>query len=156
MAYIAWSEDLNTNIPTIDQQHRKLVNYVNELDEAISSNNREMVKHVLEELIDYTVFHFQTEEQLMQDIQYKYFIPHRMTHNIFVRRVGQYKNRFDDGEDIAQELYDVLVHWLLQHIKHEDQGYAADIRRKKEAQADRQSSHDHSVLTRIKQLLHMD
>lgn len=66
MTYLKWTEDLDTGIEVIDKQHRRLVEYLNELNTAINAGDKAGVNHVLEELIDYTLSHFSFEEELIE------------------------------------------------------------------------------------------
>lgn len=153
MAHIRWSDDLNTDIREIDDQHKQLVEYVNELYDAIVHNNRKSVGFVLEQLIDYTQFHFSFEEEVMQIHEYEYMIPHKRIHDLFVKRVGHYKERFDSGEDIAVELHQLLKRWLVNHIAHDDQNYAIFIREQRLLEAQQAQKKDRSLVGLLSRLL---
>lgn len=57
MAYLHWTDDLNTGIDVIDKQHRRIVECINELSVANTKNDKLGIKHVLDELVDYTLSH---------------------------------------------------------------------------------------------------
>jgi hemerythrin len=128
MAHIQWSDDLNTDIQVIDSQHLRIVEYINSLDDIKDSHDREEVGRVLNELVDYTLSHFAFEESLMQDAKYPFINGHKMVHDLFVKRVGDFQQRFKMGDDIAEELLSVLKSWLVNHIKSDDNDYAATVR----------------------------
>jgi hemerythrin len=123
MAYLQWTNDLNTGIEVIDKQHRRLVEYLNELNLAIIEHDQKAVKHVLDELIDYTLSHFSFEEELLEKSGYPFFKAHKRVHEIFTKRVGQFLERAAKGEDVAPEILSMLKIWLVNHIKGDDADY---------------------------------
>ncbi len=62
MAHIVWTRELDTNIEVIDKQHRRIVDYINALDDAIAGGDRARVRQVLDQLVDYTLSHFDYAE----------------------------------------------------------------------------------------------
>jgi len=128
MAHIQWSDDLNTGIQVIDKQHLRIVEYINSLDDIQSSHDRDEVERILGELVDYTLSHFAFEESLMEDAGYPFINGHKMVHELFVKRVGDFQQRFKMGEDITEELLTVLKSWLINHIKSDDNDYAETVR----------------------------
>ena len=123
MAYLHWSNDLNTGIEVIDKQHRRLVEYLNELNTAIAEGDQKGVKHVLDELIDYTLSHFSFEEELIEKSGYPFLKAHKRVHEIFTKRVGEFLQRAEKGEDVAPEILSMLKIWLINHIKGDDADY---------------------------------
>lgn len=128
MAHIQWTEDLNTDIQVIDSQHLRIVEYINSLDDIKSSHDSDEVGRILGELVDYTLSHFAFEESLMEDANYSFINGHKRVHELFVRRVGDFQQRFKMGEDITEELLTVLKSWLINHIKSDDNDYAETVR----------------------------
>lgn len=129
MPEIQWTNDLDTGIPVIDKQHRRLVEYINQLDHARTHHSRDEVSGVLDQLVDYTLSHFAFEESLMEDAGYPFLNAHKRVHALFVKRVADYQQRFKVGEDIGAELQVSLTTWLLNHIKNDDDDYADDVKR---------------------------
>lgn len=129
MAHIDWTPDLDTQIEVIDRQHRRIVDYINALDDAVEAGDRTQVARVLEQLVDYTLSHFAFEESLMEDAGYRFVNAHRRVHEVFTKRIADYQRRFAGGEDIGAELQKTLQTWLLNHIRNDDNDYAADVRR---------------------------
>ncbi|MET0029487.1 MAG: bacteriohemerythrin [Candidatus Thiodiazotropha sp.] len=121
------TRDLCTGIETIDEQHSAIVDYINELEAAIGQGDETIVGLVLEKLSDYSIFHLRYEEQLMQQAGYPYLKPHKAIHDLFVKRLESYQQRYLDGENVARELHDVLANWLVQHIKQTDMAYVSHL-----------------------------
>lgn len=125
---IAWTRDLNTGIDVVDQQHQRIVDYINQLEHAIKQRNQNVVGQVLGELVDYTLSHFAFEESLQEQVGYKFAKPHKAVHNIFATRVAKYQERHNAGEDIAEQLHGMLATWLVHHIKRDDMAYVAEVK----------------------------
>lgn len=123
MAHIEWTSDLDTGIQVIDNQHKRIVEYINKLDDTRVSHDLEQISLVLNELVDYTLSHFTFEESLMEEAGYPFIRGHKRVHQLFVKRVGDYVQRFKMGEDITDELLNTLKAWLINHIRSDDNDY---------------------------------
>jgi hemerythrin len=122
--HIDWDSKLDTGIEVIDSQHKRIVEYINELEAAKVVGDRQRCNEVIEQLIDYTESHFGFEEAMMEEAGYKFLKPHKKVHELFIRRVTEITLRSAKGEEILEELQSVLTKWLLNHIANEDRDYA--------------------------------
>jgi hemerythrin len=128
MAYLHWSSDLDTGIDVIDKQHKRIVDYLNELNVANEGGDQAVTNHVLGELVDYTLTHFAFEEELQERAGYPFLKAHKRVHEIFTRRVAEFQKRAAAGENVAPELLSMLKIWLVNHIKGDDADYADSIK----------------------------
>lgn len=134
-SFINLPKEFLTGIEAVDHQHQKLVNMVTELDDVRKTTfptidqKQNAVGGVVAEMIDYTISHFAFEESLMQDANYDFYNAHRNIHQLLIKRAGEYKERWQSGEDIADELYEVLSRWLFNHIRNEDKAFAPVVLR---------------------------
>lgn len=125
MKHIIWRESLNTNIKVIDEQHRRIVTYINTLID--SRHDPSIIGQVIDDLVDYTVSHFSYEETMMERAGYQFLEPHKRVHRLFIRRVDTFLERAKNGEDVTDELINVLKNWLINHIKNEDADYVESV-----------------------------
>lgn len=125
---IMWSPDLDTGIEVIDRQHQRIVEYINQLEQTRNHHDRNVMKQVLDDLVDYTQSHFAFEESLQEEAGYKYAKPHQKVHQLFIKRINAYQERFTRGEDITDELHQVLVTWLINHIRRDDADYVGSVK----------------------------
>lgn len=125
---IAWTKDWETGLGVIDAQHRQIVDYINELEAAMALHSREAVKHVLDELTDYTVSHFAFEENLLKEANYEFQDSHKVIHETFIKRLSTYEKDHAAGKDVADQLHDMLCTWLYHHIKRDDMAYVHAVR----------------------------
>lgn len=125
---IIWEHKLDTGIEVIDSQHRRIVDYINDLEIAKMRQDKRMVTDVIEQLIDYTQSHFGFEEEMLEEAGYKFLKPHKKVHELFIKRVTDFTIRAAKGEEIADELHSMLSKWLLNHIANEDRDYAEAVK----------------------------
>ena len=130
MEIIQWRPTLETGIDVIDQQNKRIVDYINALRIAQGKGDRGAVAKTIDDVIDYTQSHFGFEEALMEDAGYPLLNAHKRVHELFIRRVAVLHQRFKSGEDIAQDLHNVLARWLITHIQTEDRHYVGAVKEK--------------------------
>lgn len=124
---LVWTPDMNTGIDVIDNQHKRIVDYINDLEQAIQQQDHAAVGRVLDELVDYTLSHFAFEESLQEEAGYKFAKPHKAIHDTFAKRIAKYQERHKGGEDVSKQLFDMLVTWLVHHIKRDDMAYVSEV-----------------------------
>ncbi len=130
MALLVWQNEYNIGIDVIDRQHMRIGVLINRLHLAQQKNlERSGVAMVIDELVDYTLSHFAFEEELLEESGYPFTQAHKRVHEIFVRRVNEYRMRFQAGEDVAEELRGLLSRWLINHIRGEDRSYVDCVKR---------------------------
>lgn len=122
---VEWVSDLDTGISIIDEQHKRLLGYINQLAGDV---DRASVGRVLINLVDYTVSHFAFEESLQEQAGYRHIQSHKNVHERFIEHVNTFVDRHDAGEDIVDDLYVMLSTWLIDHIKREDMAYVAEVK----------------------------
>lgn len=128
MALLLWQDDLNTGIEVIDDQHRRIVSMINQLHQAQSGASTLLVADVIDELVDYTLSHFAFEEELMEEAGYPFCAAHKRVHEVFTKRVSEYRMRFQAGEDVVDDLKSMLSRWLFNHIRNDDKAYSMQVR----------------------------
>jgi len=121
-----WNDRYSVKVYAMDVQHKRLFEIIRELYTAMQSGHgKDVVKGVLDRLIDYTVKHFGAEEKLMDDNKYPSLASHRAEHKILTDKVLAFKTKFDTGTaSITPELMSFLQTWLTNHIQTVDQKYS--------------------------------
>ncbi|MEI7818302.1 MAG: bacteriohemerythrin [Desulfuromonadales bacterium] len=133
MSFFEWDDSIALGIPTIDDQHKALFGWINNLNEATKSgNDTEMVGEVIWKLITYVTEHFSEEERLMLSCNYPGLLGHRKEHDQFVSRLREIQVSFINGHEMSESILDFMVDWLVCHIKGTDQGYSRFINQQAE------------------------
>lgn len=124
---IKWSKDYETGVEEIDEQHHILVNTLNEANELLTKEySLENLQNITKDLLSYALYHFETEEELMQKFNYegeapKDFENHMKRHRDFSAKVVDVRESLKSGNLIGQdELISFLLNWLLNHIDKTD------------------------------------
>jgi len=128
-ALFAWNQTLTVYNEEIDTQHKKLLSLGRELQNFKKSANKtkDNFLSIINELKNYTVYHFDAEEKIMARGGYPNLGSHKEIHKKFVSHVTSIdfnKFAFDD-EDALDELIIFLSQWVLQHIRTEDFKYTS-------------------------------
>ncbi|WP_415712785.1 bacteriohemerythrin [Maridesulfovibrio sp.] len=124
---VTWSDrDFSVNIKAIDVQHKKLVNMINGLHKAMRDRASDAVmKRLVEELKNYTVDHFSTEEKLFDRFGYPQSPEHKELHVNFVNQVLDFESALISGKaKVTMDVMKFLKDWLVQHIQGEDRKYS--------------------------------
>lgn len=132
MPIFTWSDDIATGIDEIDTQHKKLITLVNELNDAMMARKaKESLEKILQELTDYTVYHFATEERAFDRYAYTRRDEHLKYHRDFVAKVEDLTKRFKKSEiALSVDVMQFLVDWVKNHILVEDKKYLPELRGK--------------------------
>ncbi len=126
MALIDWTTDLGIGISSIDEQHKKLISFINVLHEAMKTGKgHEVLGKVLGELTAYTITHFSNEERLMTVHGFPGYAAHKKEHQEFTQKVIRLNDDFKKGKYlITVEIMQFLKDWLILHIQGTDRRYA--------------------------------
>ncbi len=124
---IEWTQDLSVNNATLDQQHQKWIQLLDDFYTGIKEGkSREVLEQLILGMLDYTKYHFAQEEKYMESIGYPHLEAHKKLHADYIAKIEEYHQRIVDGKlIISLEVTSYLKTWLLNHIKGEDQRYAA-------------------------------
>ncbi len=130
MPIMPWNNSLATGIASIDGQHQQLVQYVNDLYDAMTQNRgKEVTGKVLNELVTYTVKHFAHEEQFFAKTNYPDRVAHIAEHEKLKAQVGDFGKKFAAGQaTVNAELMNFLRTWLMNHIMQSDKKYASHLK----------------------------
>lgn len=130
MQRVVWKKEFEIGINVIDTQHKRIVDYINQLVDFDSHATHDEMAELINALVDYTYSHFAFEEALMEEAGYEFLCVHKRTHDAFTEHVGELHQRFKQGEDVSAEIGTLLQTWLINHILDDDQSYAPLIQQK--------------------------
>jgi hemerythrin len=120
-----WDDSFSVNVLEIDLQHRKLIDMINAFYEHVGKDSDQVLKTLLDSLVEYTHYHFSTEEKYFEKFAYPDAESHREMHKKFVEKVFDVRNRLNNGQlVISFEITTFLKDWLTHHIKQSDKAYS--------------------------------
>jgi len=127
MPLMEWTENLYVEIPRIDQQHKRLVEMLNELHDAVQQKRaKDVIGGTLTDLLAYTETHFALEEEYFDKYGYFDAENHKASHQALTEEVRELLVRYKstDGETLGVEVLEFLKDWLYRHILGADKKYA--------------------------------
>lgn len=129
---LSWSDDFAIGIDIIDEQHKRLFDYFDEIELCIKSGDDSNINDICRGLIDYAVSHNTFEESLMKQAGYPMLDAHHQIHEAFKERAYGYLEKINAGADsmkIARDVRTDIGLWLINHIKREDKHYAPYVKK---------------------------
>ena len=120
---ISWNEELNIGIPEVDEDHKPIILFINELNRSITDGKSPAeIKRRLELIIDDSERHFNQEERLFQEWQYPERDGHSSSHAHILIALKKINEGFIPyGLDSSWVNIGLTVkRILLDHFLHED------------------------------------
>lgn len=162
-----WSDVFLTGIDSVDAQHHRLVDLINNLAACVfdagNDGNAELAE-TREALADYARVHFADEELLMQQagMDSRFIDAQKAEHQTFTEEMGSLGP--DLSEEALQANLKYLVSWLAHHILGIDQSMARQLQEIRkgasaaeayEAEQSRRRSLDDPLLDALSVMLHV-
>lgn len=126
MAAISWNEKYSVKVSSIDKQHQKLFDLINEFYDNLSNNsNNDLILNLVTGMGSYVDMHFKTEEKYMQEFNYPGFELHKKEHDAFIAKVKDFEDLIRKGVTIVSfEITSFLKDWIKKHILCTDMQYS--------------------------------
>ncbi len=125
-----WNDNYLLGIEEVDNQHKKLVQLIEDtkkllVDAQDGIDCYDELVAVLKELAEYTQYHFNCEEKLMEAVDYEDIIAHKMEHKIFIKKISSFMSEDleEEQKEKIEELVKFLFDWLVRHIMNTDSKY---------------------------------
>ena len=133
MICIEWDDSLSVGVQQFDDHHKYLVGILNKTYNAcICENMRDELKNILNELVDYSQYHFAAEERLMEEHEYPELGLHKLEHDMFYEKIRSIRQDFNEiKRNPSITLIDVamlLGNWLSSHIMKIDKRFGMHLR----------------------------
>ena len=128
MSRIKWNDGLSVGIELIDQQHKMLLQRIDDITLAIEKHHGEVkIGTTLQFLAEYTDFHFSTEEKYMTELDYPGLDYQKTQHQEFKNTLKNLTDDFlEEGatHTLAASIDTFLINWFVKHIKAVDIKFA--------------------------------
>jgi len=127
--FLEWSDDLSVGVEAMDQHHKKLVDLINRLHEAMrSGQGGSAVPAALDELANYTSYHFAAEEKLMKKHRCAGLAEQVEAHAKLISAVTELQRKVAAGQQgVSLEVLSMLKDWLVNHIKRKDKACMSTV-----------------------------
>lgn len=124
-----WNRSFETGLKMIDEQHRVLVDILNQLAWHFASGEEVDTDRLLRELVAYAEYHFTCEEAIWHKElgQVDMTHSHHEYHQVFFTKVQQLSQAQGPREEVLAELFRYLTRWLAYHILDSDRRMALTV-----------------------------
>lgn len=124
-----WSSDFSVDIAELDDDHQMLFELLNYLSAVIKRGEVSSLPLIIDDLQQYTIYHFQHEEDMMLACHYQYMDNHKQVHRMLESRLEDFiKNpEYKGNIEAATWLLVFFKNWLKDHISGMDKNYSACI-----------------------------
>ena len=122
--HIVFGPELVLGIGVIDDQHKRIVQYYNNMVNSFNNDTPGMAQ-ILDELINYNLFHFQNEEKFLETINYPGFAEHKKKHASLLDefRTLNTELRLYNSKETKEKILSITWDWIVFHIMIEDRMY---------------------------------
>ncbi len=127
---IPWKDEYSVGIESLDNDHKKLISLLNQFTTAYDYAMSEVYeRQALDDLIDYTKYHFAREEKLMESFDYPDFDAHKKQHQAMIGEVEVFVEKYNrQGHQALDEISSFLKDWLINHINGTDKHYGKHLK----------------------------
>ncbi len=126
MALLIWDNNYSVKVKEIDEQHKSWIDLINYMHEAMKAGKgKEVIGDILDEVMNYSAFHFGSEEKLFDKYNYPDSSRHKKLHADFIEEFGKIKHEYENGKAvISVQVMQHLKDWLTNHILKADKQYS--------------------------------
>lgn len=131
-----WKDRYNLGIAEIDQQHKKLFDIGRRVYDLAalddSYDHYDEIMGLIDELLEYTEYHFDYEEKLMEKYNYEGYAQQLEEHKFYTDKIKGISARDVDSDQqkATVEIVDFLSEWISSHIVFSDRKYASYFKEK--------------------------
>ncbi len=120
-----WNQNFSLDIPELDEEHKMLIDIVNELSETIvSKQGKDSLTGILKRLHAYIDIHHIHEEAYMENSNYPQREEHKTDHLQFYGQIEVLDKLHSMDLLEAQNLLKVLCDWIINHICFTDKDFS--------------------------------
>lgn len=123
MPLIEWRDNFAIGIPSVDYEHRELIDLINALHSGLSRHaSAEEIAGFLGEVDARIAAHFALEEKTMRDLRYDEYLDHKADHERLLDQIRDIGDAFEAGvyTDYGDQLSESLRSWFAEHFRTKD------------------------------------
>jgi hemerythrin len=123
---LVWKDEYAVGVELIDAQHQRLFEIGNSayklLKDDFCTDKYDRIVQIIEELRQYTKFHFKSEEEYMMKINYRKYFSQKVEHDDFINKINAVNLDIVDEnpEKYLEDILAFIFNWILDHILQKD------------------------------------
>lgn len=125
MGFLTWNDEYSVKVKSMDEQHHRLIDLINQLHDAMRvGKGTQVIGPILDSVIRYTQTHFTAEEHLMSSHGYPQFREHKLQHEDLISQVADIQKQVQAGKlTVSLGVLESPKKWLVEHIAGSDRAY---------------------------------
>lgn len=125
-----WNDSFSVGNQILDDQHKMLLRICQRVDECSHSNDcADEIHQVLNELMQYAVKHFLTEEKLLKACKFPMLDAHIEEHREYEETLTDLLMSATHGDIRTNETIEYVLRWWRDHILGSDRLYIPSLRK---------------------------
>lgn len=130
MSMITWDDQRATGVPPIDDNHQRVIAFINHLDELRAADHRALIDGAtLEALVAFARHQLGREEEMLHVTGFPDLETHQQDHRRAQRFLHELQNDHLDGRPVrCTTVLNFLTFWLSEHILGRDMPAADHLR----------------------------
>lgn len=131
-----WKENYSVNVKVIDEQHKRLFDIGAKIYDLSQADSRfdyyDELIGILDELKDYTIYHFEFEEKLLEKYNYEALEHQHIEHTFFIKKLEKVGRKDIDAQqsETISEIATWIGDWITHHILVSDMKYKLFLNQK--------------------------
>lgn len=123
---LVWKNEYSIGVDIIDKQHEHLFDIGNQAYELLKNELRldkyDEIIQILEDLLQYTRFHFKTEENYMMTINSPQLPSQKIEHANFIKKISDidFRKLDENPNKYLDEILAFIFSWIFNHVLHKD------------------------------------
>jgi hemerythrin-like metal-binding protein len=123
--FFRWTDAMSVQLVEIDDQHKELIKMLNEMYDAfMNKEHKTKAGAIVNKMLDYTRYHFTTEEKYFSKFNYSGAVDHIKEHELFRNKVEEFIDKYKKNHSaLTYDVMNFLRNWLTTHIMETDRKY---------------------------------
>jgi hemerythrin len=119
---LKWKDGYSIGVKLIDEQHKHIFEIGNSAYELLKndlcSDKYSRIVQVIEDLRQYTIYHFKCEEDHMLKINYPNYDSQKIEHDDFIKKIDSFNldNIGQNQDQYIEDLLFLIMEWIVDHI----------------------------------------
>lgn len=119
---LIWREQLSVGNDVIDNDHKYLIDLINQVETCLNNEKRIELVDLLNRLTQYSMTHFASEEKIASCAGYTQVTDLHKSHEVLLKELDQVKHEMLENmtKTSIEHFTTFLRNWLINHVIKED------------------------------------
>lgn len=125
MSFLDWNDAAILSHPTMDKDHKKMVDDTNKLYSYVTEKKSEKANKLFLKIVEDLKIHFENEDRLMKESKIPQYISHKLEHERFYNKISTLQKSIASGQEVLKiEHLKIVKIWFHNHLDFKDRQLA--------------------------------